>query len=91
VSAVYIATPPDSHAELTIRALNAGKPVLVEKPIALSVNEVDAMIAASESNNVAAFRETERDCPRGHNRRTPLRSSSTFQARYGPTGTRVET
>lgn len=48
VDAVYIATPPDSHAELAIRAMHAGKPVLVEKPMALSVAECDAMIEASE-------------------------------------------
>ena len=53
VDAVYIATPPDSHAELAIRALNAGKPVLVEKPIALTVKEADAMIAASQSSGAS--------------------------------------
>ncbi len=47
VNAIYIATPPDSHAELTIRAMHAGKPVLVEKPMALSTTECDAMIEAS--------------------------------------------
>lgn len=52
VDAIYIATPPDSHPDLTIRALNAGKPVLVEKPIALTVAESDAMIAASRENDV---------------------------------------
>jgi len=34
VNAVYIATPPSSHEEYTIAALNAGKPVYVEKPMA---------------------------------------------------------
>ena len=48
VDAVYIATPPSSHAKLTIKALRAGKPVLVEKPIALDVAECDAMAAAAE-------------------------------------------
>lgn len=48
VNAVYIATPPSSHAELAIKAMRAGKPVLVEKPMALSVRECDAMCAASE-------------------------------------------
>src|SRR5512133_2986829 len=36
VDAVYIATPPDSHAEYTIQAARAGKPVYVEKPMARS-------------------------------------------------------
>ncbi len=47
VSAVYIATPPDSHADLAIRAMRAGKPVLVEKPMALNVAECKSMLEAS--------------------------------------------
>ena len=34
VNAIYIATPPDTHAEYTVRAARAGKPVYVEKPMA---------------------------------------------------------
>lgn len=34
VNAIYIATPPQSHEEYTLRALKAGKPVYVEKPMA---------------------------------------------------------
>ncbi len=49
VSAVYIATPPDSHAELAIRAMQAGKPVLVEKPMALNIAECDSMLEVSKS------------------------------------------
>ncbi len=49
VDAVYIATPPDSHAELAIRALKAGKAVMVEKPMALNTAECDAMSAAAEA------------------------------------------
>ena len=47
VDAVYIATPPDSHAALAVQALRAGKPVLVEKPMALDTAECDAMADAA--------------------------------------------
>src|SRR5882757_10269989 len=36
VDAVYVATPPSSHAAYTLAAARAGKPVYVEKPMALS-------------------------------------------------------
>lgn len=48
VDIVYVATPPDSHRELTLRVLAAGKPVYVEKPMAMSHAECLEMIAASE-------------------------------------------
>ena len=50
VDAVYVATPPDSHAEYAVRALQAGKHVLVEKPMALTVAECDRMIEAAEAS-----------------------------------------
>lgn len=51
IDAVYIATPPSSHADYTIRALQSGKHVLVEKPMALDVAQCDAMIRASHDNH----------------------------------------
>lgn len=48
VTLVDVALPTPSHARFAIDALKAGKHVLVEKPIALNVNEADAMIAASK-------------------------------------------
>lgn len=36
INAIYVATPPSSHEELTIKALRAGKDVYVEKPMALN-------------------------------------------------------
>lgn len=45
---VSIATPPSTHAALSIAALDAGVNVLVEKPMAPSLEECDAMLAAQE-------------------------------------------
>ncbi|MFD6135087.1 Gfo/Idh/MocA family protein [Isoptericola sp. NPDC056618] len=47
---VSVATPPSTHAALTIQALEAGVDVLVEKPMAPSLEECDAMIAAAQDN-----------------------------------------
>ncbi len=55
VDAVYVATPPDSHAEHTIRAATAGKPVYVEKPMARTTAEAEAMIAACAAARVDLF------------------------------------
>ena len=52
VDAVYIATPPSSHKEYTLKVAAAGKPVFVEKPMALNVEECVAMNAACEQAGV---------------------------------------
>ena len=49
VDLVDLCVPSDEHARLTIRALEAGKHVLVEKPIALTSGDADAMVAAARS------------------------------------------
>ncbi len=55
INAIYIATPPGSHAELTLKAAKAGKAVYVEKPMANSAEECEAMIQACREANVPLF------------------------------------
>lgn len=52
IDAVYVATPPDSHRGYVLACAAAGKPVLVEKPMALDRAECDAMIAACRDAGV---------------------------------------
>jgi glucose-fructose oxidoreductase len=52
IDAVYIATPNSLHKEYTIRAANAGLHVLVEKPMAVSPEDCEEMIAAAKKNRV---------------------------------------
>jgi predicted dehydrogenase len=52
IDAIYVATPVHLHAEQTIAAAEAGKHVLCEKPMALSVTDCDRMIEACRSHNV---------------------------------------
>jgi nucleoside-diphosphate-sugar epimerase/predicted dehydrogenase len=49
---VHVLTPPQSHAPLTLEAMRAGCHVLVEKPMALSVLDADAMIDAARDCGV---------------------------------------
>ena len=51
IDAVYIATPVGTHAQFALEALRAGKHVIVEKTMAGSVQEAEAMIAAAKTNN----------------------------------------
>lgn len=52
VNAVYVATPPDTHAEYAIRAMRAGKPVYVEKPMARNAAECEAMNQVSRETGM---------------------------------------
>lgn len=55
VDAIYIATPPDSHKAYTLLSAQAGKPVYVEKPMALNHDECQEMIRACQNANVSLF------------------------------------
>lgn len=52
VNAVYVATPPSSHEEYTITALNAGKPVYVEKPMAINAEAAKIMTTAAKEKDI---------------------------------------
>jgi predicted dehydrogenase len=55
VNAIYVATPPGSHADYTFRAARAGKPVYVEKPMARSFAECQEMVRACAEAGVPLF------------------------------------
>ncbi len=52
---VHICTPPQTHVPLAIQALRAGVPALIEKPTALSLAEMDELVAASRETGVPAL------------------------------------
>lgn len=55
VNAIYVATPPSTHAQYAIAAMRAGKPVYVEKPMAASHEECAEMVRVSEETGVPCF------------------------------------
>jgi len=59
IDAVFVLTNLESHLEYTLLALNAGKHVLVEKPVGASVAEIEQMKALADSKNLI--------CMPGHN------------------------
>ena len=55
VNAIYVATPPSSHATYAIMAMRAGKPVYVEKPLAASYEDCVRINRVSEQTGVPCF------------------------------------
>ena len=55
VNAIYIATPPSSHATFAIMSMKAGKPVYVEKPLAASYDDCTRINRISEQTKVPCF------------------------------------
>lgn len=55
VNAVYIATPPSSHATYAIMAMRSGKPVYVEKPLAASYPDCQRINRISQQTGVPCF------------------------------------
>ena len=52
VDAVYILTPPFSHRTLALEAIEAGKHVFCEKPLSISLDDAEAIVAAAASTRV---------------------------------------
>jgi len=55
VNAVYVATPPSSHATFAIMAMKAGKPVYVEKPLASTYEDCARVNRVSEQTGMPCF------------------------------------
>jgi predicted dehydrogenase len=55
VDAVVLATPPSTHASLALRALDAGKHVMVEKPLATTVRDATAIAETAEARGLVAM------------------------------------
>ncbi len=56
IDLIDVCTPGDTHAEIAIAALEAGKHVLCEKPLANTVEEAEAMVAAAEKARASGVR-----------------------------------
>ena len=88
VQAVIVAAPNDQHVPLALAAVGAGRHVLLEKPVALTVAELDPLVAAATAQRLcrdaqpphALLRPTGRS-PRGRRRRGSI---------GGPLAARVE-
>ena len=54
-NAIYIATPPSSHATYAIMSMKAGKPAYIEKPMAVTYEECTRIIRISNETGVPCF------------------------------------
>jgi predicted dehydrogenase len=55
VDAIAVALPPDVQAELATRAAKAGRHLLLDKPVALTVDAADALVTAVDANGLATL------------------------------------
>lgn len=62
INAVYIATPPGSHMEYALEVIKAGKPVYIEKPMAVSHSECERINREAEKRNIPVFVAYYRRC-----------------------------
>lgn len=62
VNAIYVATPPDTHAHYAKMAIEAGKPVYIEKPMCRTYAECIEVLELAEKKNVPVFVAYYRRC-----------------------------
>lgn len=55
VNAIYVATPPSTHMDYAMCSIAAGKPVYVEKPLAMDAAQCESIIAAGQAAGVPVF------------------------------------
>jgi predicted dehydrogenase len=79
VDAVIVATPEHDHSEAVLQALSLGKPVFLEKPIALTLEEADKIIAEIERTGV----EVVIGYSRRHDRRWMMAKQQIADGRLG--------
>jgi predicted dehydrogenase len=79
VSAVFVSTPEHDHVEAILQALELGKPVFVEKPLALTIEDADTIIEAAGR----AGTELVIGYSRRHDRRWMLAKEQIAQGRLG--------
>lgn len=83
VDAVYIATPPASHAELAMQCAHAGKPCYVEKPMTMSHGQSQALVSAFAQAGVPLFAAYyRRAMPRFQKIRTLLEENAIGSVRH---------
>lgn len=87
VDGVYIPLPNAMHVEWTRRAIEAGKHVLCEKPLALKAEEIDTLIAARDAKN--RERGGRSGAP-GDGQNTPLVVAEAFMVRHHPQWAKVQ-
>lgn len=55
VDAIYVATPPSTHMIYALQAIEAGKPVYIEKPMGLTYNDSKVVLAAAKVHDVPVY------------------------------------
>lgn len=75
---VYILTPPSTHRELTLTAINAGKHVVCEKPISISLDDAEAMVQAAKHADVKLMIAFNNRFRKGFNRLREMANTGTL-------------